>query len=453
MRTLFTRLAVILLLVSAFNGYSQSKLDQYVADGLKNNVVLQQRHLALDRAIQALRIANGMFMPSVAFQANYTHGVGGRNISLPIGDLLNPVYSTLNALTESNQFPQIENVNQTFFPRNFYDVRLRTSVPIINSDLLYNKKIQAQQVVLQEFEVDAYKRELIKEIQVAYFNYLSAVEAIGIYESALTRALESKRVNESLLANGKGLPAYILRADSEVENIKSQLTQATKQSDNAKLYFNFLLNRDATETIDADVRVKDKIQSITQDLAAQTDVAQREEIKQVRELSALQENVLKMNKLFWSPRLGAFADVGSQYENWVFNDQSRYLLVGLQLDIPIFAGYTNRYKINQARIDVQNSKLNLSNVERQLQMSATVSRNNVESSYQNYQSSLKQREAASTYQRLIEKGYKEGVNTFIETIDAQNQLTSAQLLVSINEYKLLAAKAAYERETATNNIQ
>jgi outer membrane protein TolC len=53
---------------------------------------------------------------------------------------------------------------------------------------------------------------------------------------------------------------------------------------------------------------------------------------------------------------------------------------------------------------------------------------------------------------LIEKGYKEGVNTFIESIDARNQLTSAQLLVTINQYRLLSAKASYERETASYEL-
>jgi outer membrane protein len=40
----------------------------------------------------------------------------------------------------------------------------------------------------------------------------------------------------------------------------------------------------------------------------------------------------------------------------------------------------------------------------------------------------------------------EGINTFIETIDARNQLTTASLQLVINKYQLLAAVANYERE-------
>jgi outer membrane protein TolC len=367
-----------------------------------------------------------------------------------VGDMLNPVYASLNQLTGSDQFPQIENVNQNFLPHNFYDVKVHTTVPLINTDLIYNKKIQQQQVLLQEFEQEIYKRELIRNIKTAYFNYLSAKEAVTIFESASLRAAESKRVNESLLANGKGLPAYVLRSESEIETIQAQLTEATNQARNAQLYFNFLLNRDGESPITSDQQILETFTAIEDVLSGEASVEKREELKQLREAITLQQNVEKMSKLFWAPRLNGFADIGSQYENWKFNDQSRYYLVGLQLDIPLFAGFTNRHKLSRAQLDVKNSALNYTLVNQQLTINARVAKNGVESAYRNYQSSRKQREAAQSYQRLIEKGYKEGVNTFIESIDARNQLTTAQLQVTINQYRVLIAQANYERETASN---
>jgi outer membrane protein TolC len=72
------------------------------------------------------------------------------------------------------------------------------------------------------------------------------------------------------------------------------------------------------------------------------------------------------------------------------------------------------------------------------------------SAYQNYLSAQKQLEAARSYQKLIDKGYKEGVNTFIEAIDARNQLTNAQLQLNIILFRVLIAEANLERETAQN---
>lgn len=454
MRTPFTTkwlLALFLLIVTA-SAPAQSILDQYLATGLKENLVLTQKNVALDRALLSLKIASGMFAPSVNFQGSYTSGDGGRAISLPIGDLLNNVYTTLNQLTDSQQFPQVENVNQNFFPNNMYDVRLRTTVPIVNSDLIYNRRIQQQQVVLKEYEVEIYRRELVRDIKRGYFMYLTAQEAVNIYETALARAREGKRVNESLLANGKGLPAYLLRSESEIENINTQITEARKQVHNAKLYFNFLLNRPSEAEIVSDYSEKDAVALTPVLLSQKGSVQNREELMLLKTYSALQENVVKMNQLYWSPRINGFLDLGSQQENWQFNDQSRYYLFGLQLDMPLFAGSVNKNKIRQARLDVQNTSYSYELTRQQLEMSAQVALNAVESSYQGYQSSMKQLEAAASYQRLIEKGYKEGVNTFIEAVDARNQLTAAQLQVTINQYRVLIATANYERETASYTL-
>ncbi len=432
-------------------GFAQAQspdaLDSYVRQGLERNIVVQQKSISLEMALLSLKMANGMFAPSVSLLGNFTSGEGGRSISFPIGDIMNPVYTTLNQLTASDQFPRMENVNTNFFPRNFYDVRARTSMPLLNTDLIYNKKIRGQQVLLQEYEVQVYQRELVRNIKVAYFNYLSAREGVVIYQSALTRAQEGKRVNEALLANGKGLPAYVLRSQAEIENIKAQLVDAERQVENGRLYFNFLLNREGTEEINTDF--VPELSTVTTLLAEDAVPTQREELLQIKTAQELNQQVLKMNKLFWAPRVSGFVDLGAQAENMEYSSKANYYLYGFQLEMPLFSGFTNRHRISQSRLDVRNAELNVDQVNRQLRLSTEVSRNALVSAFQNYQSALKQLEAAQSYQRLIEKGYKEGVNTFIEAVDARNQLTSAELLVRVNLYRVLVAEASLEREMAS----
>ena len=449
MRTPFTsisKIALIGILLLSHVGFAQTILDAYIAEGLKNNLVLEQRSISLEKALLNLKIARGRFMPSVALQANYTHGEGGRAIPLPVGDLLNPVYEALGSTT------RIENEKITFFPQNFYDAKVRTSMPLFNSDLIYNKKIQEQQILLKEFEVDIYKRELIRDIKSAYFNYLSAQQAIGIYKSALGRAQEGKRVNESLLSNGKGLPAYVLRSQSEIENIQANLTNAEGQAENAKLYFNYLLSRDSNSEISMEYDPAASLAQIPVVLSEQTDTKQREELRQVQALKSLNGDVLKMNQLYWAPRFSGFLDLGAQGENMKYTSQSNYFLVGLQFEMPLFTGLTNRYKIQQSKLDITNSENTITNTNYQLNIATGIARNKLASSWQNYLSAQKQLEAAQSYQKLIDKGYKEGVNTFIESIDARNQLTGAQFLVNINQYNVLIAEAALERETAAYQL-
>lgn len=446
-----------LLLFFLFSGVvaahaQNTVLAQYIDTAFKQNIVLQQKNISLEKAQYALLIARGYYYPTVAFQAGYQTADGGRDIQLPLGDLLNEAYATLNQLTQSNKFPQLQNQSVNFLPFNFYDAKLRTTVPIINTDISYNKKLSEQQVTLSNYEIDIYKRELVKNIKTAYFNYLSALDAINIYKATQQLAEEGKRVNEKLLENGKGLPAYIIRASSEIEQIKAQVINAEQQADNARRWFNFLLNKPQQDWIDTAYNVAARVTGVSSLLVPAENKINREELKALKQVIAINETIVNMNKAVYYPKLNGFVDLGSQAQNWKFNNQSRYYMLGLQLDVPIFSGNRNRNKIRQSYLDVENAALSLQQTTQQMDLNVATARNNLLSTYHIFLSSEKQLEAAQTYQRLIDRGYKEGVNTYIETVDARSQLTQALLSVTINRNKLLSAAAVLEREAATFKI-
>ena len=116
----------------------KTALENYIDSALQNNIALQQKNISVEKAMYALKTAKSLYQPVIAMQGSYQSGEGGRSIDFPVGDLLNPVYSTLNKLTASNKFPQIENVTTNFFPRNFYDLRLNALMPLYNKDIQYN---------------------------------------------------------------------------------------------------------------------------------------------------------------------------------------------------------------------------------------------------------------------------------------------------------------------------
>ncbi len=68
--------------------------------------------------------------------------MGGRTQDIPIGDLLNNVYSTLNQLTGQSKFPQVNNQSIQFLPNDFHDTRVEVVVPVVNTDLYYNRAIK-----------------------------------------------------------------------------------------------------------------------------------------------------------------------------------------------------------------------------------------------------------------------------------------------------------------------
>jgi outer membrane protein TolC len=257
-------------------------------------------------------------------------------------------------------------------------------------------------------------------------------------------------INESLLANGKGLPAKVLRSKSELENVEAQVNASENQVNNAKKYFNFLLNKQPEDSVIIDFDAKQALENVFNESIEKT-VFNREELKQIGIGMMMYETQLKMSKSYRMPKVSAFADLGSQAENWKFNAKALYYLIGFQVDVPLF-NRSQKFKIDKVGIDIKSTLLQKDYIQQQLQLGLDVAQNEMNTTRSNYQSSLRQVEAASAYFRLIEKGYKEGVNSLIEYLDARNQLTNAQILLNINTYKVLQAAAAIERQSATYSL-
>ncbi len=435
-----------LLMTSSLS--AQEMLDQYLKIGLENNLILKEKVISLEKSLLALKDARSYFLPSVDFGATYNLANGGRTIDIPIGDLLNGVYATLNQLTQSKAFPQLENISEQFLPNNFYDARFRIAMPIINPDLAYQKDIREKQVVVSEYDLAIYRANLIQDIKIAYYNFCTAHTAIEVIKSSKVLVTQNLRDNESLLENGKGLPAYVLRAESEVENINSLMIEAANREQNAIYYLNFLINRELDSEVFFEEQHPDWA-SITQ-LMAETNLSARPELLQISTLSSIRETQLKSSKNFWIPRLNTFADLGSQAFDFEFNTQSStYIFFGLNLGIPVFNGGRNRTQIQRATLDLKSIDYQKELVNDKLSLDLRIAKNELKTNEAAFRSAKIKFESASAYLRLIDRGFKEGSNSLIEFIDARSQYTQAALQRTINSYALLKAQATLERQLNT----
>src|ERR1041385_8094972 len=81
-----------------FSHAQNSILDGYIQQGLKNNLQLQQEQLNYERSMENLAQAKALFLPYIGANATYQIADGGRKISIPVGDLVNPVYANLNKI-------------------------------------------------------------------------------------------------------------------------------------------------------------------------------------------------------------------------------------------------------------------------------------------------------------------------------------------------------------------
>ena len=410
--------------------------------------MLKEKNISIEQSLLALKDAKSYFLPAVDFAATYSLANGGRTIDFPLGDLFNDVYSTLNQLTQSNQFPQLENVSEQFLPSNFYDARFRVSMPLINPDLKYQKSVREQQLMISEYDLAIYKANLIEDIRVAYYSFCTAHTAIDIIKSSKGLVEQNLRDNQSLLKNGRGLPASVLRAESEVENINALMIEAENRERNARYYLNFLLN----EPLDNQVIFEEQNPdwAMISSLLGEDNLDFRPEIQQINTAQGIQQTLLRSSQKYWLPRLSTFADIGSQAFDFEFNTQSSaYLFFGLNLGIPVFQGGRNKNQIQRSELELENISNQKELLENKLSLDLRLAKNELKTSEAAFKSAEKKLESSAAYLRLVDRGFKEGANSLIEFIDARNQFTQASLQKTINAYALLQAQASLERQLLT----
>ena len=448
-QTFYQLLLLSSAILAASIAKAQGRLDEYIRQGLASNESIKQQNFVLEKNIYALKEAKSMFLPQVTFSTTYTKADGGRTIDFPTGDLLNGAYATLNRLTGSNSFPQLQNQRILLNPDNFYDAKFRTTLPILNAELIYNKRIKNQQVDLQKSEVLLYKRELVKEIKTAYYSYQKAVYATGIYESSLRLVEEGQRINTKLYDNSKVNRTVVLRSQNEVSRINASLIEAQKTAESARYYFNFLLNRPLTDSV-----LLDDIKTLpSRDQSLGNSVDGREELSKLKIARDINGNLTGLARSYIIPKLGTFIDLGSQAFDWKFNNNSRYYLFGVSLEWNLFSSGKNNYRVKQALADREALTSQTDYVQQQLLTELKVQQASMQSAIAEYEAAQSQLKTSQTYYGDMLKLYKQGTAIYIELLDAQNQWIDAQLHANIALYETWIADAAIERANASFTIQ
>ena len=444
---------MLVLLLIAVAGHAQSQvLEDYVAEGIENNLTLRQHDFDVKKSRERLNQAKALFLPQISFDASYTRAGGGRNIQFPVGDLLNPVYNTLNQMAGSEQFPTIENVNEQFLPDDFHDTRVRVIQPLFNTDIYYANKASEQQLLAEEARKDTYVNELEYDIRAAYYTYLQAEEGLKIFQQSATVLEELVRVNKALVANDKATYDIIYTAEAELSQMRSQIIAAQKNVRIARSYFNFLLNRELEMEIAIDPSVKQDrfVFDNTNQLSADA-FASRQELVQVNRAIDASQYLLKLNKNnAYLPNMNLVLDGGFQGFGYSFDADQDYWLAQVSLSWNIFKGGEKKSKIRESQYELERLNSQYEQLRDQIQLQVINAYNEYLAANENVEAARASELSSGKSFNIIDKKYRENQVILVEYLEAQNNYTNARLSRSIAEYNALA-KAAELKKVIGNN--
>ncbi|MFC2104404.1 TolC family protein [Bacteroidota bacterium] len=445
--------SILITLFVLFTGTISAQtniLDGYVQEGLKSNLAIKQNQMALESAQYALKVAKGMYLPSVSAQSRYSFAKGGRTIDFPIADLMNPVYSTLNDMIEEQggtaQFPMVENEQINFLREQEYEAKISITQPIYYPSIAINKKIEQQKLFMSEIELEQYKRELTFQIKEAYYNYMKAMQYYDLIQKTKEVVNENHRVTKKLMENDMVTLDAVLRAKSEISKIELYETDAIKNTEMSKSYFNFLLNRDLNEDIivssQANIFANPEQEQLTQNA-----LSQRQELQLLDHQIKIMNNVANLSKAEMLPNLVFAIDYGIQGEELTIDNESDFIIGSFVLTWDLFSGNAKRNKKKQAIIEKQKVEYRKEEVGNQIKLEVKQDIYEVDQQVKNLKLAETRSSEASEVYRIIEKRYRLGEAQLIELLDARNNMTEAESQVILTKYDYLVSIARLEKSS------
>lgn len=438
----------VLLFISSHCIAQDSRiLEQYIDEGIRNNLNVKKNDLSVMMAIESLRQAKGLFLPELSFNSSYSLAYGGRTLDIPTGDLLNPVYNTLNKLTGSDKFPNIGNTSEMFLPNNYQDNKLGFSIQLLNTDVYYAYKANKEMVSIAQAKKEIYQNELVGAIKVAYFNYLSAQEIGKILELNRKTLVELERINFQFFNHGIKNKDAVYDVRFEISQLDSKTVENRKNIELSKSYFNFLLNRDLDASIETDSLLTNiQTDYFYEKISSNNDVENRREIKMLSKNISLQENLLKMQTYnLWIPKIYLIDNIGFQGFKYKFDSNQFYNFAQINLRWDLYLGGRRLSKKRIAKYQVESARHEFAEVKSKLELEKKRCVEEVITVLQNYKTKFAALESAKESFYITAKKYKEGQVLWLEVMEKQNKYLSAQVQLSVQKYYILIKYAEFEK--------
>jgi len=431
------------------NNFAQSDiLDNYVKEALSKNLTIKTESLKKDKQYSKVEQAKKLWKPSVDLNASYLFAEGGRELLFPLGDLFNPVYGTLNQLTNSTSFPtNIENEKIQLAPNNFLDLQLSISKPLINSSIKYNQKIQKELLRINDLDMELSKKEIVAQIKIGYFNYLKTFEGLAIMDETKKLLQEVLTFNKKLVKYDKATPDVLSDIEFQMANLQSQKAMLIEQQDLAKAYFNLLLNKslDAKIIVDENI-LQGKIQATGNITSLKNRAKQsRLEFKKIDVATALNSLNQKRIDKEKKPTLGISGGIGLQTESFNFDSGGPLFTIGLGMNWNLIDGGLRKKKIEEIDVDQRILENDRKRLSQQIELQVAQVFYKIRSLQIRMQAEEVAVKSAQKSYDVINARYRNDKAILIQLTQAQNSLTTSKMSRALSKYDYLILLAELEK--------
>lgn len=331
---------------------------------------------------------------------------------------------------------------------------IQAAMPLVNFQLWKSLKLSAMDVELAVEQARSSRIDMVEQVSKTFYQVLMAKDAYNVYKRVYDNAVENHKIVEKKYNVGAVSEYDFIRSQVTVSNAEPNVLNAENSIVLALWQLKALLGMDLSLDIDCAGSLADYESVMTEIYKANKDLTNNSTLRQLDIQERMLNQTLKVQRAANMPSLALTANytytaldetLKIQHYRW-----NPYSVVGLSLNVPIFAGGKRRADINQAKLNLNNLELQRENVERQLMTALMQYESNMQTNLKEYYASSQNISQAKRGYDIAVKRYEIGGGTLVDVDNSQLAYTQAELSRSTAIFNYLVNRVSIDKILGDN---
>jgi outer membrane protein TolC len=442
-RTLRRSLMLMAILLSFGKLYAQDanfSLEQAVDYAIKHNLNIKNAQLDAVSAEARIGEIRAAGLPQVTGTASLTNNIIIPRFFLPSGtfDPTAPADAPPTAVEFGIpwQGSASANLNQLIFNGSYFIG--------LNAAATYRE--------LAQKNTTSSKVSVAEAVTKAYYSAQVAEERAKLLDLNISRVDSLMRETKAMNVSGFVELLDVNRIEVQINNLQTERQKVQNLIELSYALLRFQMGMPANEAI----KLTDDINAVDVEAlriaSANTEIGYENRIEysllntQFKLADLDLRNVRSGYLPSVSASLGYGYNVGADKFSQVFtNNWYNNMVLALNVNIPIFDGFTKKYQINQKKIAIDKVKNNQTLLKQSIDLENNQASINIKNAFATLETQKRNLTLAEEIVRVSKIKYKEGVGSNIEVINAESSLKESQTNYFTALYDLMIAKVDLSR--------
>jgi len=409
-------IALCLLLVSnllhtQMIDYQHLSLQQAVGIGLKNNKNILISHLKQEMSVTKEKDLKMEKLPDIEFHTSYNQ-------------VTNLFQHQNGVFNEATKYDVINGM---------YDFTLSASIPVYMGGRIKNtEKKAAIDTEISGLRTHLDERQLTMEIITAFLQIHHLKEQQSLINDKMKEDSVNIKQVKALKANGVVTVNEVLRTSLQLSNHKMSWTELDNDVQIAEHKLKTILSLPENQEMHADTEdlISDTVTIPYLEELTETALHKNESVDITHKNLSLKELDRKITKANYLPKITAGGEYFLKYPNMMFFPPEPYAyrlgMLGVNLTYPIENLYKNKYRMQEAKENIDLAKLQIEENDEKIRHSVYEAYKKFEETDQKVKIAEEAIDQAKENYRIVRTKYANKLSLITELIDADNTYLEAE---------------------------